>query len=473
MHHKEKTGWIKHIDFIILDMICLQLAFVAAYFLRFGIYNPYENIAYRSVAVVLALAQLIMTVFGNNFKNVLRRGIFAELMATVKLGTYVTLFGIGYLFLVKAGDGFSRMIMFLTGVIFVIISYFVRLLWRVVLKRRYARKEGNKSLLVITTSDKVEHVLERVKQNVFHHYQVTGMALLDENHKGETLHGVEVVANASDVVDYVCRSWVDEVFINVEKEGCFPQEMLDAFNEMGVTTHVKLEGLDNPFHREQTVQRVAGYSVLTYSVASIPENQLAMKRVLDIFGGIVGCLLCVILILILGPIIFIASPGPIFFTQTRIGQNGKTFKIYKFRSMYMDAEKRKAELMAQNDVSDGMMFKMKNDPRIIKGIGHFIRKTSLDEFPQFLNVLKGDMSLVGTRPPTVEEWMKYDLHHRLRMAMRPGITGLWQVSGRSDIKEFEEVVKLDAEYIANWSFGTDLKIILKTIGVILRGDGAR
>lgn len=473
MHHKEKTGWIKHIDFIILDMICLQLAFVAAYFLRLGVANPYKSADYRSVAVVLALAQFMLTVFGNNFKNVLRRGIFVELMATVKMGTYVTLFGIGYLFLVKAGGGFSRMIMFLSGIIYVLLAYLVRLIWRAVLKKRYARREGNKSLLVITTSDKAERVLERVKEHGFHQYQLTGMALLDEEHKGETLHDVEVVANASDVVDYVCRSWVDEVFINVEKEGCFSQEMLDAFNEMGVTTHLKLEGLDNPFHREQTVQRVAGYSVLTYSVVSIPENQMAMKRVLDIFGGIVGCLLCGILILILGPIIFIASPGPIFFTQTRIGRNGKTFKIYKFRSMYMDAENRKAELEAQNEVSDGMMFKMKNDPRIIKGIGHFIRKTSLDEFPQFLNVLKGDMSLVGTRPPTVDEWMKYDLHHRLRMTMRPGITGLWQVSGRSDIKEFEEVVKLDAEYIANWTFGTDLKIILKTIGVILKGDGAR
>lgn len=473
MHHKEKTGWIKHIDFILLDMICLQLAFVAAYFLRFGIKNPYENIAYRSVAVVLALAQFIITVFGNNFKNVLKRGFFREFSATLKMAILVTVFGISYLFLMKSGGGYSRLTMVFTGTIYLVVSYLFRLIWKLIVKKRYARSEGNKSLLVITTFDKVEHVLERIKTNSFRHYQLTGMALLDEDHKGETLHGVEVVANASDVVDYVCRSWVDEVFINVEKEGCFPQEMLDAFNEMGVTTHVKLEGLDNPFHREQTVQRVAGYSVLTYSVASIPENQLAMKRVLDIFGGIVGCLLCVILILILGPIIFIASPGPIFFTQTRIGQNGKTFKIYKFRSMYMDAEKRKAELMAQNDVSDGMMFKMKNDPRIIKGIGHFIRKTSLDEFPQFLNVLKGDMSLVGTRPPTVEEWMKYDLHHRLRMAMRPGITGLWQVSGRSDIKEFEEVVKLDAEYIANWTFGTDLKIILKTIGVILKGDGAR
>ena len=128
--------------------------------------------------------------------------------------------------------------------------------------------------------------------------------------------------------------------------------------------------------------------------------------------------------------------------------------------------------MEQNRVSDGRMFKMEADPRIIKGIGHFIRKTSLDEFPQFWNVLKGDMSLVGTRPPTVDEWEKYELHHRARLAIKPGITGMWQVSGRSEITDFEEVVKLDTEYIENWSIGLDLRLLLKTVLVVLKGSGS-
>ena len=149
----------------------------------------------------------------------------------------------------------------------------------------------------------------------------------------------------------------------------------------------------------------------------------------------------------------------------------------------MDAEERKKALMEQNKISDGMMFKMDDDPRIIgsekkdkngkpRGIGNFIRKTSLDEFPQFWNVLKGDMSLVGTRPPTLDEWEKYDLHHRVRMSIKPGITGLWQISGRSDITDFEEVVRLDREYIQNWSIWLDFKILFKTVGVVLRHEGA-
>ena len=138
----------------------------------------------------------------------------------------------------------------------------------------------------------------------------------------------------------------------------------------------------------------------------------------------------------------------------------------------MDAEERKKELMKQNKVKDGMMFKMDHDPRIIKGVGNFIRKTSIDEFPQFFNVLKGDMSLVGTRPPTVDEWDKYELHHRARMAMKPGITGMWQVSGRSDITDFEQIVKLDTQYICNWSIGLDLKILCQTVSAVLKHKGA-
>ena len=204
---------------------------------------------------------------------------------------------------------------------------------------------------------------------------------------------------------------------------------------------------------------------------------------LDILGGLVGCIITIILTIIIGPIIFIKSPGPIFFSQTRIGRNGRKFKIYKFRSMYMDAEERKKELMSQNKVSDGMMFKMDWDPRIIgsrvlkdgtkkKGIGNYIRDWSLDEFPQFWNVLKGDMSLVGTRPPTEDEWEKYEPWHRTRLAVKPGITGMWQVSGRSNITDFEEVVKLDTQYLNNWSFALDMEILIKTVEIVIKKEGS-
>ena len=231
------------------------------------------------------------------------------------------------------------------------------------------------------------------------------------------------------------------------------------------------------------VERLGNYTVLTTSINYATDRQLFLKRTVDILGGLAGCVITAILFVILAPMIYIQSPGPIFFSQTRVGKNGKKFKIYKFRSMYLDAEERKKELMKENRVTDGMMFKLEWDPRIIgckkradgsikKGIGNRIRDWSLDEFPQFYNVLKGDMSLVGTRPPTVDEWEKYDLHHRARLATKPGITGMWQVSGRSNITDFEDVVKLDKKYIAEWSIGLDIKILLKTVLVVLRHEGA-
>jgi lipopolysaccharide/colanic/teichoic acid biosynthesis glycosyltransferase len=173
---------------------------------------------------------------------------------------------------------------------------------------------------------------------------------------------------------------------------------------------------------------------------------------------------------VLAFLIKVTSRGPIFFKQVRVGKNGKRFIIYKFRSMTVDAETRQKELEKLNEC-DGAIFKIKDDPRIT-GIGKLIRKLSLDELPQFINVLKGEMSLVGTRPPTVDEVAQYQKWHHRRISIRPGLTGLWQVSGRNKINSFDEVVKLDLTYIDNWSIWLDIKIILKTIAVVFKRDRA-
>ena len=276
---------------------------------------------------------------------------------------------------------------------------------------------------------------------------------------------------------------MDEALFDLSEQTEEGEVLAAKLEEMGVVTHRVLTGSILPSGNKRIVERLGGYTVLTSTLNYVTPAQAVLKRGMDITGGIVGCLITGILFVILAPMIYISSPGPIFFSQVRVGKNGKRFRIYKFRSMYMDAEERKKELLKENRVKDGRMFKLEWDPRIIgsrrlkdgtikKGIGNYIRDWSLDEFPQFFNVLKGDMSLVGTRPPTEDEWEKYELHHRARLAIKPGVTGMWQVSGRSNITDFEEVVKLDLTYIREWSMKLDLKILLKTVQVVLAQEGS-
>lgn len=192
------------------------------------------------------------------------------------------------------------------------------------------------------------------------------------------------------------------------------------------------------------------------------------KRFLDIMGALVGLAITGLVAIPIFVIMKIMDPGPLFFSQIRCGLNGKTFRIWKFRSMVKDAHKFKK--FVKNEAS-GLIFKNENDPRITK-LGKFLRKTSLDEFPQFWNVLKGDMSLVGTRPPTIDEVVQYKPHHKARLRVKPGITGEWQANGRSTVLDFEEIVKMDLAYQQKWTLLYDVKLILKTVAVVVARKGA-
>ena len=276
-------------------------------------------------------------------------------------------------------------------------------------------------------------------------------------------------ANADDCYEYLRTNVVDEVFINGNTRES-SQALANELLEMGITVHYNLVHM-NALAPNKAVAKYGNYLVLTSSMKIASPRQLFAKRLMDIIGSLLGLIVCGFAFLIFAPIIKKQSPGPVFFSQVRVGKNGRKFKIYKFRSMGVDAEEQKASLMEQNEMS-GLMFKMEDDPRIFP-IGKFMRKYSIDELPQFFHVLKGDMSLVGTRPPTVEEFEQYQMHHRARLGIKPGITGMWQVSGRSDIKDFEEVVALDTHYISQWSIGLDFKILAKTLQVVIMGKGSK
>lgn len=199
-----------------------------------------------------------------------------------------------------------------------------------------------------------------------------------------------------------------------------------------------------------------------------PSAKCLIKRIIDLLGALVGLLLLLIIFPPIALAIKLDSPGPIFYSQERYGLQGQVFRIWKFRSMVANADALKSSVKNE---AQGLIFKNENDPRITR-VGQFLRKTSLDEFPQFWNVLLGDMSLVGTRPPTEDEVSKYKEHHWRRLAVKPGLTGQWQVNGRSAVKDFEEIVKLDLLYQAIWTPMYDLEIIFKTILIIFNRKGA-
>jgi len=217
------------------------------------------------------------------------------------------------------------------------------------------------------------------------------------------------------------------------------------------------------------ISRDMGMPLLEIDYPQLDNTQWALKRMLDVVGSLVGLLLCIPLFMVVAAAIKLTSPGPILFGQKRVGTDGKVFICHKFRSMYQDAEQRQAELEAQNE-ADGAIFKMQNDPRITP-VGRFIRRLSIDELPQLIDVLKGDMSLVGPRPLPMRDFLLMSDLHKKRLSTIPGITGYWQISGRSNLS-FEEMVRLDLYYIENWELFLDIKIILKTVKVIMRREGA-
>lgn len=481
MYQKISSGWLKHWDFILLDFVFLQIAYLLSFWTVHGILNPYESELYRNIGIIICMADICTAFFLESYRGIMRRGYLQEFKAVLKHILAICIFELLYLFLTQNGERFSRgtFIIFIGAAIFFV--YAERILWRTYLMKRKKVFYKQKSLLVVTTSDKAEHTIQVIQNNTYNELKIAGVILADrDDMEGQKIENVEVVCTTEMIPSYIQTKWIDGLLIDVDDKNLLLENIVNTCIVMGVTIHRNIAEIGNKSSRDQQLEKMAGFMVITTAMRIATPRQLFLKRTMDICGAVVGLILTGILSIFVAPFIFISSPGPVIFSQIRVGKNGRRFKIYKFRSMYLDAEKRKRELMEKNQMN-GLMFKMDADPRIIgsgpdgtkHGIGWFIRKTSIDELPQFLNILKGEMSLVGTRPPTEDEWEKYEYHHRARMAIKPGLTGMWQVSGRSNITDFEEVVKLDMDYIQNWSIGMDIKILLKTVMVVLKGQGSK
>ena len=342
-----------------------------------------------------------------------------------------------------------------------IVNIWIRKIWKYLsLQKKYTQR-----ILLVTTRARVERVLKQLSS--YEYGYVSAVCIVDDEHFESSNLTIVTLDN---LVTYATRSVVDQVVINLPSENFLIADFVSQFEMMGLPVAVNIAALEFVTNSEKAIQRFGNSSVVNFSTTFYRSSDVALKRMIDIIGSLFGLVICGIVSIFLVPLIK-KDGGPAIYAQDRVGRNGRIFKFYKFRSMRVDAEEIKKDLMSQNQMQGGM-FKIENDPRVTK-IGYFIRKTSLDELPQFWNVLKGDMSLVGTRPPTLDEYMKYTPEQKRRLSFKPGITGLWQISGRSNITNFDDVVKLDVTYLDGWTIWKDIEILLKTIKVVVMKDGAK
>jgi len=332
------------------------------------------------------------------------------------------------------------------------------------------RKGKNKTkILVVGTGIRAQNFIETIEKHLSWGLEIIGLITGDPAKVGLDFHGRKVLGSNHDIETILHENPVDEVIICVSTKR-FDQirEVLEVCEREGVQVRLNSDFFGK-LAKKVRVDHIYGLPIISFITTPDNEWALAIKRLMDIV--ISGFLLIVLspLFLIIALLIKITSRGPIFYQWNVIGLNKKPFRSWKFRTMILGADQMKAELEARN-IMKGPVFKLEDDPRVTK-IGKFLRKYSLDELPQLWSVLKGDISLVGPRPAGPQELQRYESWHRRKLSIKPGITCLWQVSGRNIISDFDEWVKLDFEYIDNWSLWLDIKILLKTIFAVLRGSG--
>ena len=372
----------------------------------------------------------------------------------------------GALYLVRA-DGIPRgIVLGMVGLVAVALG-FRRLVNRILLYRRFDRGLGTRNVLIVGTGPEA-HALRHHMESIRHlGYTFKGFIELPGSQTSATLTSGDVVGTLDTLFQHARKQFVDEIFFATPCERSIVQKVLDQARVRGVDLRVVPDMYDGVAWNSP-IEYIGQFPTIPLHRGRVPELALILKRVLDTVFSTLAIVALSPLLAAVAIAVKLDSPGPVFYASERIGKKGLVFRCIKFRTMVRDAERRRAEVMHMNE-RDDVLFKVSDDPRITR-LGRFLRKYSLDELPQFFNVLCGDMSIVGPRPPLAGEVRKYDLNHLRRLDVTPGITGLWQVQGRQD-PSFANYVSLDVTYIDNWSVWLDFKIIMRTIAVVFAGTG--
>jgi exopolysaccharide biosynthesis polyprenyl glycosylphosphotransferase len=476
-----RTSSVKGRFWMILDAVTIVIAAVLATVYRFRTSPVAEAKGFwhgtlihgRSMGILLVLlcgfaAALIMTSRRLHLYTPIRLTSFLhEQRLSVQACLYSGLLLTGTLYLIHAED-ISRSVVLITIALVTIGLSLRRLIYRVLIYRRFERGEGTRNVLIVGTGPEA-HALRHHLESIRHlGYTFKGFIDLPGSSSRFAASSGDVVGTFETLFQNARKQFVDEIFFTTPCERGIVQDVLEQARFHGVDLRVvpdMYEGLawNSP------IEYIGQFPTIPLHSGHVPEMGLLLKRVIDIVLASMTLVALAPLMFMIGLAVKLDSHGPIFYASERIGKKGRVFSCLKFRTMVRDAEKRRADVMHMNE-RDGVLFKITNDPRITK-LGRILRKYSLDELPQFFNVLRGDMSIVGPRPPLASEVREYKLSHLRRLDVMPGITGLWQVQARQD-PSFDNYISLDVTYVDNWSVWLDLKILARTVAVVFAGTGS-
>jgi exopolysaccharide biosynthesis polyprenyl glycosylphosphotransferase len=426
----------------------------------------------RSMGILLALLgfyaiSLIITSRRLNLYSPTRlSNVLLEQRLSIQACLTAGLLLTGTLYLVHAAD-ISRAIVLLTVGLVTILLSLRRLVYRLFLYRSFERGVGTRNILIVGTGPEAQALRHHLDGIRHLGYTFKGFIELPGSSPIQASDQSDVVGTLGTLFQLARKQFVDEIFFTAPCERSVVQDALAQARTYGVDLRIVPEMYDG-LTWNSSIEYVGQFPTIPLHRGHVPEVALVLKRAMDYVFSILVLILLSPVLLAIAIAIKLDSPGPVLYFSERIGKKGRVFRCIKFRTMIRDADKKRAGMMHLNE-RQGVLFKISDDPRITK-LGRFLRKYSLDELPQFFNVLRGDMSVVGPRPPIGSEVHEYKLSHLRRLDVTPGITGLWQVQARQD-PSFDSYISLDVTYIENWSIWLDFQIILRTLGVVFAGTG--
>lgn len=467
--------WQDQVYFVsrLMDLAVGVFAFFLAYHARFDLGLSEGILSFQSygwlLAATLVLHAVLYPYFG--FYGSLRLKSPFDIVLMILRAGVVEFFLLGSIVFLLQAKETSRYFFFLYVSLNYLMILTLRISARTFLGAIRTRGYNYRQILVLGDGIAARQILGAIQRNRHWGYYLFGVLSEQPASNQKEVLGVPVVGSIADFERILATHTVDEVIVAMERyDSSRLQQKVLLCETMGIPVRLTW-GRFGMEHSRRAYSEFDGVPLITfYNTAFLTPSQAFAKRLMDVLGSMVGIAITAVLYPYIAYRIRKESPGPVIFKQIRVGQNGRRFKCYKFRTMGVDAESRKKELLADNEMQ-GPMFKVAHDPRIFP-FGAFLRRTSLDELPQFINVFRGDMSLVGTRPPTPDEVETYEPHYRRRLSIRPGLTGLWQVSGRSRVNDFDKVLRFDLDYIDNWSLGLDVRILVRTLVAVFQRQGA-